>query len=146
MELRKVDLHTVVEVDLWLRSLNFYVLRLLHNLFQCLDNSCFVTCVILTVQIFCGIERLLRCFNFPHIVSIIFEHSQIDVGPHQIIHDPVFKSIGLRCRKLPLGPKLLLRDQRFKNVLFRDVCSVLIRYFFVGLILSKHRSSHSIFD
>lgn len=144
LQLWEVDLHTVLEVDLWLRCLsNFYVLRLFHYLFQCLDNSCFAR--IWTVQIFCGIERLLRCFTIPNIVSIIFEHSQIDVGPDEIIDYFVFKRIGLRCGKLSLGPKLLLRDKRFEDVLFCILC-LQICYFFMRLIRPKHRSSHSIND
>ena len=144
------DLHTVHVVDLWLRCLNFtlYVLRLIHHFCQCLDNSCFAHLTrIMTVQIFCGIERLLRCFNFPNIVSIIFEHSQIDVGPNEIIDYLFFKWIRLRCGELSLGPNLFLRDQRFEDG--RDVvfCILHIRYFFMRLIRSKHlMSSHSIFD
>lgn len=134
-------------VDLWLRCLNnFYVLILLYYLYQCLDNSCFT--LILTVQIFCGIERLLRCFNF---VSIIFEHSQIDVGPNEIIDYFVFKRIWLRCGKLSLGPKLL-QYQRIEYVFIciqaRRILTLQIRldYFFMWRIRSKHRSSHSIID
>lgn len=137
MNLGKVDLHAVHVVDLRLRSLHFYVFRLLHDLFQCLDNSCFTR--ILTVQIFCGIYRLLRCFNFPHIVGVIFEHSQIDCGSHEIIYYLV--AIGLRGGKLSLGPKLLLSVQRLEEALFCILC-LQIGYFFLRLIRSKHRSSH----